>query len=136
MLKTRALSPFLKFLDCAKMLPRGLLFVLLILIISVVAAAIRKPGWRKEELMLPTRDGTLLHTLIYLPRDADSPDAKFTALVDRSPYGYGDMEWITDVFLPFGIVAVGKSENRIQYLFTSTLFFSCHVLMLDSLPIP
>ena len=28
--------------------------------------------------------------------------------MDRSPYGYGDMEWLTDIFLPFGFVAIGQ----------------------------
>jgi predicted acyl esterase len=42
---------------------------------------------RKLELMLPTRDGVYLHTLIYLPKGADEDGAKFTAVVDRSPYG-------------------------------------------------
>ena len=28
--------------------------------------------------------------------------------MDRSPYGYGDMEWITDIFVPFGYVGVGQ----------------------------
>ena len=51
--------------------------------------------------MLPTRDGTYLHTLIYLPKGASSTN-KVPTVIDRSPYGYGDMEWITDIFLPFG----------------------------------
>lgn len=63
---------------------------------------------RRMELMLPTRDGTYLHTIIILPRETDETVTKYTAIVDRSPYGYGDMEWITDIFLPFGFVAVGQ----------------------------
>lgn len=69
------------------------------------AEAIRHP---KMELNLPMRDGIDLHTLIYFPRASSDETAKFTAIVDRSPYGYGDMEWITDLFLPFDFVAVGQ----------------------------
>lgn len=32
----------------------------------------------------------------------------YTTIVDRSPYGYGDMEWLTDIFVPFGFVAIGQ----------------------------
>lgn len=41
---------------------------------------------RKLEIMLPMRDGVKLHTLIYFPREY-SDGGKFTAVVDRSPYG-------------------------------------------------
>jgi predicted acyl esterase len=52
-------------------------------------------GSRKIEIMLPMRDGVKLHTLIFLPRESkdDTGTKKYTAIVDRSPYGYGDMEW-------------------------------------------
>lgn len=51
------------------------------------------------------RDGVKLHTLIHLPKDTT---AKYPAVIDRSPYGYGDMEWLTDLFIPFGFAAVGQ----------------------------
>jgi len=54
------------------------------------------------------RDGVKLHTVIVYPKDYPDSGAKYTAIVDRSPYGYGDMEWLTDIFLPFGFVAVGQ----------------------------
>eukprot|EP00604_Paraphysomonas_vestita_P002549 CAMPEP_0174818130 /NCGR_PEP_ID=MMETSP1107-20130205/756_1 /TAXON_ID=36770 /ORGANISM="Paraphysomonas vestita, Strain GFlagA" /LENGTH=568 /DNA_ID=CAMNT_0016029579 /DNA_START=107 /DNA_END=1813 /DNA_ORIENTATION=- len=57
--------------------------------------------------MLPMRDNIKLHTIIFFPRDYEE-GKKYTAVVDRSPYGYGDMEWLTDIFLPFGFVAVGQ----------------------------
>jgi hypothetical protein len=41
------------------------------------------------------RDGVKLMTKIYLPRDktaADPANPKFPAIVDRSPYGYGNSE--------------------------------------------
>lgn len=78
--------------------------------IASVAVADVFDGSRELELMLPMRDGIKLHTLIYLPRDNNNNNSsgKYTAIVDRSPYGYGDMEWITDIFLPFGFVAIGQ----------------------------
>ena len=32
----------------------------------------------------------------------------FTTIMDRSPYGYKDMEWLTDIFVPFGFVGIGQ----------------------------
>jgi len=58
--------------------------------------------------MLPMRDGIELHTSILYPREKKDGVNKFPAVVDRSPYGYGDMEWITEIFTPFGFVAVGQ----------------------------
>lgn len=58
---------------------------------------------------MPTRDGTLLHTLAFFPRAmTKDPQGKFPTVIDRSPYGYGDLEWIADIFLPFGFVAIGQ----------------------------
>lgn len=71
-------------------------------------------GPRKLELMLPMRDGVKLHTLIFFPRDGK--DGKYPAVVDRSPYGYGDMECLTDIFLPFGFVAVGQGKHVTEML--------------------
>ena len=82
------------------------LALLLIVACVIVASAIPIPGSRKLEFMMPLRDGVKLHTLVYFPKDYKS--GTFTAVVDRSPYGYGDMEWITDIFLPFGFVAIGQ----------------------------
>ena len=62
----------------------------------------------KIEEMIPMRDGVKLHTYILLPGDRKPEGSKFTAIVDRSPYGYTDMEWITDIFVPFGFAAVGQ----------------------------
>jgi hypothetical protein len=61
---------------------------------------IPNPGIREEEFIMPTRDGVGLHTIVFFPKMEEGK--KYTAIVDRSPYGYGDMEWITDIFLPFG----------------------------------
>ena len=55
------------------------------------------------------RDGVYLHTLIYFPHAYEKdPSGKYPAVVDRSPYGYGDLEWIVDIFLPFGFVTIGQ----------------------------
>jgi len=62
---------------------------------------------RIEEAMVSMRDGVKLHTVLFHPRSSDSTQ-KFTAIVDRSPYGYYDLEWITDIFVPFGFVAIGQ----------------------------
>jgi predicted acyl esterase len=58
--------------------------------------------------MLKMRDGVKLHTVITMPHGFRDGDKKFPAVMDRSPYGYSDMEWIPDIFLPFGFVAVGQ----------------------------
>lgn len=41
---------------------------------------------RKLEIMLPMRDNIKLHTIIFFPRDYEE-GKKYTAVVDRSPYG-------------------------------------------------
>ena len=91
-----------------------MLFVFLFAWVTTYLANAQGPnplpiGPRKLELMLPMRDGVKLHTLIFFPRGGK--DGKYPAIVDRSPYGYGDMEWITDIFLPFGFVAVGQGKK-------------------------
>jgi putative CocE/NonD family hydrolase len=52
-----------------------------------------------------------------MPRNATGN--KYTTIVDRSPYGYSDLEWLADLYLPHEFVAVGqdfrgthKSEGR------------------------
>lgn len=42
---------------------------------------------RIMEVMLPMRDGVRLHTWIVFPKDYPDSGAKYTAIVDRSPYG-------------------------------------------------
>lgn len=64
-------------------------------------------GDRELEIMIPMRDGVELHTVIFFPRKME-PGKKYPAIIDRSPYGYHDMEWIPDIFLPFGFVAIGQ----------------------------
>jgi len=61
---------------------------------------------RMIETMLPMRDGVKLHTFINLPKDWK--DKKVPTLIDRSPYGVGDMEWIVDLFVPLGFAGVGQ----------------------------
>lgn len=61
---------------------------------------------RTWEEMLPTRDGILLHTRVVLPRGDDGE--KYPTIIDRSPYGYTDLEWIPDLFLPGGYATIGQ----------------------------
>mmetsp|Transcript_16047 Transcript_16047/g.11574 ORF Transcript_16047/g.11574 Transcript_16047/m.11574 type:complete len:599 (-) Transcript_16047:241-2037(-) len=85
-------------------------FVLLLQVAAVLAAAVKKvpfEGGKLVETMIPMRDGVELHTMILFPRGNDGTK-KFTAIMDRSPYGYQDLEWITDIFVPFGYVAIGQ----------------------------
>ena len=60
------------------------------------------------EVMVPMRDGVNLHTVIGFPRASKDGTNKFPAVMDRSPYGYKDLEWITDIFMPAGFVAIGQ----------------------------
>ena len=73
---------------------------------AVSADSDRKHEQRRIEMMMPMRDGVKLQTLIILPRNFEGKT--FTAIVDRSPYGYFDLEWVADIFLPFGFVSVGQ----------------------------
>lgn len=65
-------------------------------------------GTRSMEIMLPMRDGIELHTLLFFPRGGYASGKKYSVVMDRSPYGYGDMEWITDLFVPADFVGVGQ----------------------------
>jgi predicted acyl esterase len=78
------------------------------LISEVALAQPPIPDDRHEEVMMPCRDGVKLETIINYPRDMDYASPTHTAVMDRSPYGYGDMEWMTDLFLPAGFIAVGQ----------------------------
>lgn len=53
------------------------------------------------------RDGVKLHTVLVFPRHNDGTK-KFPVVMDRSPYGYKGLEWLADLFVPFGFVAVGQ----------------------------
>jgi predicted acyl esterase len=68
-------------------------FLTLVVAFIVSTAAIGPDGHRSIETMISMRDGINLHTLIHLPKEKEDGE-KFTAVVDRSPYGYGDMEWV------------------------------------------
>lgn len=109
-----------------------LFFAFLIAIGLAVTLAFEseKIGSRKEEIMMPMRDGVKLHTLAFLPRGAGA-DKKVPAVVDRSPYGYHDMEWITDIFLPFGFAGMIIYHDSILCSFLQSILtpifysFSC-----------
>ena len=78
--------------------------------LASVAAILKVPfkDNRVEEIMLPMRDGVNLHTVIVFPRAAADQNNKFTTIIDRSPYGYSDLEWFVDIFVPLGYVAIGQ----------------------------
>eukprot|EP00286_Rhodomonas_abbreviata_P028288 CAMPEP_0181292308 /NCGR_PEP_ID=MMETSP1101-20121128/2435_1 /TAXON_ID=46948 /ORGANISM="Rhodomonas abbreviata, Strain Caron Lab Isolate" /LENGTH=600 /DNA_ID=CAMNT_0023396765 /DNA_START=65 /DNA_END=1867 /DNA_ORIENTATION=+ len=82
----------------------------IVTVLGVLSAFVVEAVHRRSmEEMIEMRDGVALHTLIHLPiRDEDHEEGKYTTIVDRSPYGYGDMEWMTDIFIPFGFAAVGQ----------------------------
>ena len=61
---------------------------------------------RSWEEMVACRDGVELHTRIVLPKDYEGKT--FTTVIDRSPYGYGDLEWMSDLFVPVGMAAIGQ----------------------------
>jgi predicted acyl esterase len=48
-----------------------------------------------------------LHTRVIFPKDYEEGQ-KLTALLDRSPYGYTSLEWMVDLFLPYGFVTIGQ----------------------------
>lgn len=78
------------------------------LVSEVAVAQPPIPDDRHEEFMMPCRDGVKLETIVNYPRDMDYSSPTHTALMDRSPYGYGDMEWMTDLVLPANFVAIGQ----------------------------
>lgn len=82
--------------------------VLLASSVAIVAAkAVSYPANRYIETMIPMRDGVNLHTIIVFPRDRDE-NSKYPTVMDRSPYGYQDLEMLADLFVPFGMVAIGQ----------------------------
>src|SRR5258708_27597176 len=52
------------------------------LLVCVVFA--QNPAFQKREVMIPTRDGVKLHTVIFTPGDASGP---LPILMNRTPYG-------------------------------------------------
>jgi putative CocE/NonD family hydrolase len=78
--------------------------------------------------MFQTRDGVdsvALHTTIHFPldRSAVNGDGRFPTIIDRSPYGVDDMEWIADIFIPFGYVAIGQDIRGTEQSFGNFSIF-------------
>ena len=88
------------------------LLILLTMLLSASIAVEAMNESRTWEEMIPCSDGTLLHTRIALPRK--SSGGKYTTVVDRSPYGYSDLEWMVDIFLPAGFAAIGQDFRGTQ----------------------
>lgn len=83
------------------------MFALTVVALLVASAIAFDPNEvRTYEEMVACRDGVKLHTRIVMPKDYEGKT--FTAIVDRSPYGYTDLEWISDLYMPAGFVAVGQ----------------------------
>jgi len=80
-----------------------------LLLVAVMAseAILMRNETRTWDEMIPCRDGVKLHTRIALPKNNNS-EQRFTTVVDRSPYGYTDLEWMVDLFLPSGFAAIGQ----------------------------
>jgi uncharacterized protein len=62
---------------------------LLALALLVFGAFAQDSVFEKREVMIATRDGVKLHTVLFTPRDASSP---LPILLERTPYGASDQE--------------------------------------------
>ena len=90
-----------------------MLFIVIYFILSAsFVLGIRWTGITTWEDMLPCRDGVKLHTRIVLPNN--NTGAKFPTVVDRSPYGYDEIEWMTNICLPAGFATVGQDFRGTQ----------------------
>ena len=68
------------------------------------------PEYERSEVMIPARDGVLLHTVILRPVDSDKSGAALPFLMTRTPYG---VDGASDV-----AVKLGKQELAISgYIF-------------------
>ena len=87
-------------------------FILLLLIALVQCALSFDWDIIKREkpmdFMLNMKDGVGLHTIVHFPLRQKDKNKKYPTIIDRSPYGYQDMEWVTNLLLPFGFVALGQ----------------------------
>ncbi len=67
------------------------LVTVLVFLLNSHAQAPTPPGYSllfdKTDVMIPTRDGTKLHTEIYTPKNANGP---FPIVIERTPYGIAD----------------------------------------------
>ena len=90
----------------------GLIFLLII--VSVTAG----PHGRSEEFWMTTGKDVYgydkLHTRILYPRNFD-PTKTYKTVIDRSPYGYQQLEWMADIMAPFGWVAIGQDMRGTGY---------------------
>jgi predicted acyl esterase len=88
---------------------------LLLVMASMVAAG---PFGREDQFWMTTgldQNGIdKLHTRVTYPKNFD-PSKKYTAIMDRSPYGYKDLEWIADLMVPFDFVAFGQDMRGTGY---------------------
>lgn len=59
--------------------------VALLCCVILAGCSQKQTAWDKQEVMIPTRDGVKLHTLIFTPKNAAE---KLPFLIERSPYGF------------------------------------------------
>jgi len=71
------------------------------------AMAFDPKGVRTWEEMVACRDGVELHARMVMPKDYEDGNT-YTTIIDRSPYGYTDIEWLSDLYVPAGFAAVGQ----------------------------
>ena len=81
-------------------------------------------GHRSWQFWMKTREnsggvrneGVSLHTRVVVPRKfVDDGSETYSVVIDRSPYGYSGLEWIADLMVPFGFVAIGQDMRGTGY---------------------
>src|SRR5213595_1334640 len=89
--------------------------LLLLLAIPLLQAAAPKAAFDKIDVMIPMRDGTKLHTLIFHPKKSREP---LPFLMVRTPYGANYREFVPDpyIFVAQDIRGRYKSEGEFVML--------------------
>jgi uncharacterized protein len=71
-----------------------------------------------KDVMVPMRDGIKLACNIYRPAlNGKIVEGRFPSILERTPYSKDQVEWLTDIFIPLGYVAVrqdvrGRSNSE------------------------
>jgi predicted acyl esterase len=102
----------------------SIILIICLVVLSIASGKIDLLGHRTWQFWMRTRDGSggfldrgvNLHTRVVVPRDfVDDGSVKYPVVTDRSPYGYFGLEWIADLLVPFGFVAVGQDMRGTGY---------------------
>ncbi len=59
--------------------------IAILCLLALAGCAPKPQAWDKLDVMIPARDGVRLHTLIFIPKNAQE---KLPFLIERSPYGF------------------------------------------------